>query len=170
MRLRYAPNVYVDGLLVPRGSGIAVDATALELLGIRHVAEVCRVPSYQRRVGSERLRGEKQLPASLLESGTATILEDLGQQPFICLEGRGPGTAAATYLPLLPPPFPLMTSRSCLSSPPLLRRWTRFSILPSAISPPSSAKTSRTHPPSRGASPTVAGGLGSRPRQRRLSV
>ena len=41
MRLRYAPSVYVDGLLVPRGSGIAVDATALELLGIRHVAEVC---------------------------------------------------------------------------------------------------------------------------------
>ena len=51
MRLRYAPSVYVDGLLVPRGSGIVVDATALELLGIRHVAEVCRDPPNQRREG-----------------------------------------------------------------------------------------------------------------------
>ena len=41
-RLRYSPDIYIDGVLVPRGSGISVDSSALELLGIKRVVEVRR--------------------------------------------------------------------------------------------------------------------------------
>jgi hypothetical protein len=42
--LRNAPGSYITALLVPRGGGVAVDATVLHFLGVRQVLEVdsCR--------------------------------------------------------------------------------------------------------------------------------
>ena len=127
MRLRYAPSVYVDGLLVPRGSGIAVDATALELLGIRHVAEVCSVsPSRRRGVGPP---------------------PDPGSSPPDSAPGGWGGAGEAAAPSAASPSSSDDQQTLCLSSPTLPRRWNQFSILPSATSPSSSAKTSRSQQP-----------------------